>query len=393
MVSRYLKVGVFALLASLSAIPAAQAQEEPLDDGYRWFEVEVLVFKYNDQNPSIQEQYPLEIRPIRVNRARSLIGAKLRPQLDGLLHALPRCSWMTDLPAGVGDLNWPIESYSIEPLPDFTSDIFCKLHEERIVTDNLYPAPAERIGMEVYNPTPVVVAGEGGDVFTTQIPFLMPQDNLRFTELRNDLVRRNAATPILHSSWRQPVFGRTTSRPHRLFGGLNFTQDFDYLGFAKPEEETDWLFIDELENGIQEASEPLTPIEELITAIERGEFRFVGPAQNIRRLPEQPDTMPQNLPQDVWEFDGLMQIYLVGNYLHIDGEFNFREPASFSQQFSSAQEQAEAFLEGEIESIDFLRSYYLNQVKRVISHEIHYFDHPKFGVVVEIRRTERSAQN
>lgn len=388
MVGRYLKQSFLLSIALASlGLSSAFAQQEPLEDGYRWFEVEVLVFKYNDQTPDIAEQYPLSIRPIAVNRARELIGEQLKPQLSGLLNALPRCSWMTDLPSGVDDLTWPIEAYPTKPLPDFRSDIFCKLHNERIVTDNLYPAPAESIGMEVYNPTPVIVAGEGGDIFTTQVPFLMPEENLRFTALRNSLERSNIATPVLHSSWRQPVFSRRTSRPHRLFGGLNYTKDFDYYGFAKPEEDTDWIFLEEV---TEETVETVSPIESLLSAVEQGQFRFVGPAQNIRRLPTPPEQIDPELPKDVWEFDGLMQIYLVGNYLHINGEFNLREPDQFSPQFSSAQEQASAFLQGEVEAVNFLRSYYLNQVKRVISHEVHYFDHPKYGVMVEIRRTERS---
>ncbi|HLV48390.1 MAG TPA: CsiV family protein, partial [Aliidiomarina sp.] len=70
--------------------------------------------------------------------------------------------------------------------------------------------------------------------------------------------------------------------------------------------------------------------------------------------------------------------------------FNLREPEIFSQQLSSVEEQANAWLQGEVEEVPFLRAYHLKQLRRVISHEIHYFDHPKFGILVEIRRTDRS---
>ena len=93
----------------------------------------------------------------------------------------------------------------------------------------------------------------------------------------------------------------------------------------------------------------------------------------------------------MWELDGTLHIYLVGNYLHIDSDLELREPqrVQFNQRELAAQiEQA---LQPQLDS-KFLRSYRLNQLRRVISHETHYFDHPRLGLVVQIRRTELSAR-
>jgi len=389
-ITRFISKLVVSIVLSFLCVAAVFAQEDVTEDGYRWFEIEVLVVKYPEQSEALNERFPMEIRPIPVQRARDLLTSHLRPQIHGILQALPRCSWMTDLPAGVGELRWPIQVAPFPPLPDFTTDILCKRHEERIVTDRLYPAGPEMVGMELYHETPVVIHGEGGDVFTTQLPFLLPSDALRFTELRTSLARTGQATPLLHASWRQPVFTRNISRPHRLFGGINYTKDFDYYGFAKPDDAADW--VTNLDPHNEAAASELNPILRLVTAIEAGEFSFQKPEQSSQRLPTPPEIPNSGVPRDVWEFDGLLQTYLIGNYLHIDGEFNFRAPASYAQQLSSPQEQANAWLQGDVEEVQFLRGFYLNQLKRVISHEVHYFDHPKFGVIIEVRRTERSAR-
>ena len=86
-----------------------------------------------------------------------------------------------------------------------------------------------------------------------------------------------------------------------------------------------------------------------------------------------------------------MHIFLVGNYLHIDGEFNLREQDKIKRIANDLETQAAYALNGASKQAPYLRSYYFSQLRRVISHETHYFDHPKLGVVVQIRRTDLSA--
>ena len=67
--------------------------------------------------------------------------------------------------------------------------------------------------------------------------------------------------------------------------------------------------------------------------------------------------------QEKWELDGFFNIYL-RHYLYINSEFDFSEKLE----------------NGELQSARFA------QFKRVISGEIHYFDHPKMGMIVQIRK-------
>ena len=56
---------VFGLLtlSSLFALPKAQAKQDP--EYWRWFEVEVLLFKHTVEQ-DISEQFPLHLEPIEL---------------------------------------------------------------------------------------------------------------------------------------------------------------------------------------------------------------------------------------------------------------------------------------------------------------------------------------
>lgn len=378
-------LAAFITLASFYSLPS-QA-----DSGYRWFEVEVLIFRHPATRSSDPEQFPIPVTPIPVNNARDLITPTLHAHIDGLLASAPRCSWMRDLPAGVGELTWPIRPYAVTSLPDLRSDIFCRPHEERIITDRLYPSTPPQLTGSFWQDRSPTVVGEGGDVRTAESPFLLTQEGLTFTQLRSQMERRNGSQVLLHTSWRQPVFTRNRSPAHRLFGGKNFSEDFDYLGFARPHVDTDAARLDGAPMRERDRlQQQLNSVNDLLNAVERGEFRFARVDSTASPLPSPPSQYPRGLPSDVWELDGLFQLYLVGNYLHINSQLNVREPVEFPQQLTSAPEQVTAWRNGGVERIPFLRGYYLNQLRRIISHEVHYFDHDRFGMLVQVRRTELS---
>lgn len=68
-------------------------------------------------------------------------------------------------------------------------------------------------------------------------------------------------------------------------------------------------------------------------------------------------------PTNYWELDGLFKVHL-RHYLFITANFDIRRKLE----------------NGEIESARF------SQFKRVISGQIHYLDHPRMGIIVQIRK-------
>lgn len=99
----------------------------------------------------------------------------------------------------------------------------------------------------------------------------------------------------------------------------------------------------------------------------------------------------------IWKVDGNMKVFLKYinrvPYLHIDSELFYRQPipvegqaaASSSSSIISASsnEDANATPEYQLVSLPF------SEQRRVISNQLHYFDHPLFGMVVQIRRYKR----
>ncbi|MCL5051315.1 MAG: peptidoglycan binding protein CsiV [Firmicutes bacterium] len=406
-----------ALLASVAVAPVAANDRVGAD--LRWFEVEVLVFKQTPQFHSDEEAFALPLRPIALTRQDDLLtplrsqqlAQNLPSSLAGLAQpCLPASPHLSDfglpeipLTRLVAERDSWVTSADNQNTSEHLSQrlegeslCFSEGEGETGLVNPWYRdpnAPQPRGSREVAD---VIIEGEGGDMLRTRSPFLLDSESFELTSLRNRLQNQSGKTMLLHTTWRQPVMNRNQGRKVRLFGGQNFSQDYDYLGFAKPQPASPSSWDDfepntnRLQVGVQQG--PLESIDQLLRAIDAGAEPFSRPDTQALSLPERPQRTPANLPQDVWEFDGLMHIYLVGNFLHIDGEFNLREEVEIPLQATSLEAQAEAALRDESAVEPFLRGYYFSQLRRVISHETHYFDHPHFGVVVQIRRTDLSSR-
>ena len=88
---------------------------------------------------------------------------------------------------------------------------------------------------------------------------------------------------------------------------------------------------------------------------------------------ENPAAIP---PLQAWYLDGLFKVHLhLNRYLYINSEFNMIEPPNEPSILTTS---ANADTKNNVISF--------KQDRRVISGEIHYFDHPYIGMVVQIRR-------
>jgi hypothetical protein len=134
---------------------------------------------------------------------------------------------------------------------------------------------------------------------------------------------------------------------------------------------------DELEDQVQSAEEPLEDpfFTELFEAINGP----VDPEIVTEILEEQNSAIDEAvyLMTPLWQLDGEFKVFLqyIGGvpYLHIDNDLRFKRPTQYNQY-------------GEPTAFDNIE---MKQLRRVISQQIHYFDHPLFGVIVQIRRYQR----
>ncbi|WP_157981054.1 CsiV family protein [Pseudidiomarina insulisalsae] len=337
---------------------------------WRWFEIEVLLFKHSDADnltESFPWQGPEEPQGVRFDP----LSDYFAPDISAALADLPECTLPGAVPSFAAASIWCRQPQELNPwLPQNWS------RSERTLAT--MPQAPERI-----------IDGMGGNVGLATAPFLAPQEQLELSDMREQIIRRGVGTPLLHMSWYQPVFERNDGYKIRLFAGTNFGDQFSPDGYP-------YVLTDDQtaaatdEQALSSSHELASRLRRVIGLQQAGELQFSAQADDQPLAPP-PLLRPPETPTAVWEVDGTLHIYLVGNYLHIASDLELRAPESVQWQPAELSEQAQRALEPQRDG-RFLRSYKLDQLRRVISHETHYFDHPKLGLAVQIRRTGLSAR-
>ena len=252
-------------------------------------------------------------------------------------------------------------------------------------------------------------------------PFLLPTSTMYMAELYEKIKRQRDITPILHINWRQEVkFGRENGQTFRLFAGENFAEKFDANGLPLVND-TDSLF-DTLNQPTGEFYIPeqelagLTPEQQqaLLVSIDGKAPEVVSEDLFAKIAAALADDTPINFVQaeilteqqttktasliikEIWRLDGGITVYLrnVGRipYLHIDSNLDIRQPiydpnkAQELEALSTNLSEQGAMVVNQLQQPNFLKSVNFNQLRRVISKQVHYFDHPLFGMIVRINR-------
>ncbi|UAA40745.1 hypothetical protein KIH87_07795 [Paraneptunicella aestuarii] len=266
-------------------------------------------------------------------------------------------------------------------------------------------------------------------------PYLLPASQLALKKLARDINRMRGLETMLHLAWRQPVkFGPQQSPGFRLIAGKNYGNEFAYNGYPMPPEmlsankqkntnshaqehpreqsSSSTAFLSE--EWMSEEDKMLNDIKQALAELDKVELRGADSPQSASILIDIPDMAQNEANKDIWELDGMFRVYLqnIGRtpYLHIDSKLNFRQPMLLQgyqlperilQAFQPPLElpdEGNGIQSGVTESnsndnsamptqpLYFLKPYHFQQLRRVISRQMHYFDHPMFGMVVQIRR-------
>jgi hypothetical protein len=207
----------------------------------------------------------------------------------------------------------------------------------------------------------------GPRLFNTSSSFmgkkqLLSQSDLVLEDYAQSVFRQRDITPLLYTAWRQQVeFGIENAEFFRVRAGnmLETSQSQTY---------------DQWQKAYSQANNVL---------IENDDIRFFEILQQNLNNNQSVDWLAQeSIVQDTnetafklekqYEIDGKIKVYLdyVNQipYLHIDSEFN---------RFSIVLDE-----NGNSE----LTAFPSKQRRRIISKQIHYFDHPAFGVIVRLER-------
>ncbi|GGP39511.1 peptidoglycan binding protein CsiV [Shewanella saliphila] len=183
---------------------------------------------------------------------------------------------------------------------------------------------------------------------------LLAQSQAQFKDVIRTISREPYVKSLVHLTWQQNMQSRRLAKPVRIFGGKDYSKTFDYYGLSvnKPAESS--------------MSMPM------------GDYSALG------GFYEAPKIKP------VWELDGSINIYL-NHYLYIENNLALRKPTQKMIESTPAafNEYAALEIEGKKQLAPFLQSIPLIQNRRVRSGEMHYFDHPQLGIVMQIRKMDQ----
>ena len=396
---------------SKQRVPTKELVEGIKSRDGRWFEVEMIIFERKD-NLDFRENFADETPVLEKARKWDLLRQQLQPNISLFLTNLPECHQdknplvrSPEQPALSPEIFYHrMQSYKelINNQWQFSNKL-CLLPDESLSGYWAYDNEFTSLTKQELEFVPLddipeqVVAGDHDDFHDV---YLLAEHNLQLKEHFYTLKRSRSLNPLLHIGWRQPGLSRRQSIPVYLVAGENYSDNYRYDGSAKIQNTLESL-VDEtikLNNSMSAEGilqqDAVSNVERFIQQLQSG---VVVDFKN-NKLVSPSDV---NLPEQAWQVDGYVQIHL-NHYLFINSEFNFREPTTkqvnpdeFFAPLASTQppnvnhsnvtSEADQSLDNTID-VNYLQNYYFKQNRRVYSGDIHYLDHPKFGILIQIRK-------
>ena len=301
-----------------------------------------------------------------------------------------------------------------KPVENSTSIKVCTFVEQDFNEVKKLNPEFEFNGLEV---TKVPLTIKGNEDEMSEKPYLIHQDSLQLHDIVKQLRRSKGFRPLLHLGWRHAPQTKRIAEAYRIYGGNNHKASYDVeleeynilleeakLAEAAALESTTEDLTEQpeyAEQGVYDNSAlELTPEQEVNLAIQSRIQEVIEQVNDISSsdLPtiqtslDNPDDnldfLPSNVPLNLanppespvqdWYLDGLFRVHL-DHYLYITADFNLVNKTLAEQ----VTHKLNSIAPMNLKPIRF------QQNRRVISGEIHYFDHPYMGMIVQIRKYKR----
>lgn len=326
-----------------------------------------------------------------------------------------------ELNAGVSTSEGTSRSSALQPV------IVWKVNQP----DNRLPAPAS---------LPIII--EGHDWPAASKAHLLTSNQQALSSISRQIRSNRELERLFHATWRQPVmFGKNKAFNVRLYGGQNYAQQFDMNGDMREQKlanssdnepnnsatefgydstaalsdynsnytsGTDENSLSDVSTAFEADKPTAQDTDQFIAvsdifadlnrrlsnpqAIEYGAFKALDTPMIVEQGED--DAIDASLRTPIWEIDGTIKVFLKYinrvPYLHVDSEMFYRQPVPLSYFSSEDDSSGNTAKPRMASSTEYkLVSVPLAEQRRVISTQLHYFDHPLFGFVVQIRRYNR----
>lgn len=316
-----------------------------------WFDVEIIVFDRGVLASELDETLPQGTLAPFLSPMQDPISDRLFPSIRWLAQSWPACEYPADTRDTLHDNVW------VSYLPDWLSSL-CDV-SPLWSSDVLYDMPRFHLRREQVG---VVVEG-----LEWEIPpktHLLPSSAFALSDISQRIRSTRGLTRLLHVTWRQPVlFGRDNAIPVRVFGGRNYAPKDAVL--TEPLSDTP---TEETAQEVTSAYESLAERLQHPTPVPFSALQDIHQRQQNEADVSESEKSLTTQNSDIWQLDGHLRVYLryinKVPYLHVEPALQYR------QQDATAT----------------LQVYTLEETRRVISKQLHYFDHPLFGMVMQIRR-------
>ena len=242
---------------------------------------------------------------------------------------------------------------------------------------------------------------------------LLSKDSLQLDDVIKDLRYSKNFRPLLHMGWRQVARPEKQSVPVRVYAGENFAADHQkkLARFNKQKslqiapllshasEQNPVTSMSEQNHTEQILSEKQARIQQIITKLpqvnENTEDLLASFGQQDLSLTlasagplEAAQQIPPLAPVQQWFIDGFFNVHLK-HYLFITADFNVLDQSlaelATAQLSATAPTNVNANTSAKASQPIQAKAIRFKQNRRVISGEVHYFDHPYMGMVVQIR--------
>ncbi|MBF7072963.1 hypothetical protein ISG33_06070 [Glaciecola sp. MH2013] len=355
-------------LALLGATLFANAQGQNEPDW--WFDVELIAFK-RDIASSSDEKFSVSPNNITVNPSANKASIDLLSV--SLLQAENPFYYLAKMAFECSPLSFGSVGSSLSQVRGFMDS---SQRMQILLSDDACPA---NLGtnenkkndflqnyLVLKDPTEVPIYLDAPSRETLSSSHLLPKEQLQMADFAQRIFAQRDIKALAHFSWRQPVvFGEDNASFYRVYSGKKIKQ-------AKPAsksfEELQAMFEPEGIDVIDKDSSRF--FEELKTQLADAkaiQWKEDATAQDGKLL--------ASFSAEPWELDGYVKVYLqyVNRvpYLHIEADFDYHELGIDSS--------------GE----PVIKKFPFKQRRRIISKQIHYFDHPKIGFALRLVRFER----
>ena len=365
-----------------------QQEQRPAE---RWFEIEIILLEQLTDKSRLNEDFTVESSPLQSGKSIDLINS----HLQGLLayqQQLKSCE--PDISIKNNAESSPLSAQISAQVSAAAKQIGCNNHQGDLFTDS--------VAEQIYQ-IPRRISGHE-NLYANQ-PYLLHENSLQLTHIAKSLRRSKSFRPLLHIGWRQAVVDRRSAVPVKLMAGDNLAlqrhinlqsqsneafneemhnderirlatdidktllieqgltaNDTEINSLAMHNEE---MINNHIEAIISELTNQDVALEQILSKVKKGDA-----VPLLENQTQQNDIDEQHANTQPWFISGLFNVHL-NHYLFINSQFTV-----LSEQTNTDNSSTQLLIP-------------FKQNRRVISGELHYFDHPYMGMIVQIRRHER----